>query len=198
MYDYAVVIGRFQPLHREHEKLIARAVMLAKKTIVVFGSCGQARDLKNPWTLVERAGMLKAAFPGEWETGELTAVGAKDIPESDVAWAAQIVSLVHGIVRKRGNGSGTVCLVGNRKPDCGYLDLFPVWNKNITKKNNMSATEVRALYFADEDGYMDAALDKLLTPQVRAWLKGWAKTNHYHYEKLVAQFMEEANAKRAV
>lgn len=197
MYDYAVVIGRFQPLHREHEKLIERAMQLAGKTIVVFGSCGQERSLKNPWTLAERVDMLRTSFEPEWNDGMLTAVGAKDSPESDVAWAAQIVTLVHSIVRKRGDGSGTVCLVGNRKPDCGYLDLFPVWNRSITKKTGISATQVRELYFCDDDGYRHPDLPKLLSLETRQWLVEWAKSNRTLYENLVTG-MELQNAKRAV
>ena len=57
------VIGRFQPLHREHEHLIREAYKEADLLIIFIGSSNSPRSYKNPFTALERAQLIKEAFP---------------------------------------------------------------------------------------------------------------------------------------
>ncbi|MEK7358233.1 MAG: adenylyltransferase/cytidyltransferase family protein, partial [Bdellovibrionota bacterium] len=58
-FKTAVVIGRFQPFHAGHQELIESALTLAEKVVIVVGSAGAARNLRNPFTADERIEMMK-------------------------------------------------------------------------------------------------------------------------------------------
>src|SRR4051812_5559138 len=49
----AVLIGRFQPFHQGHAGLLAKALAVAPKVVVVLGSSFHARSAKNPFTWQE-------------------------------------------------------------------------------------------------------------------------------------------------
>ena len=63
MYDTAILIGRFEPVHTGHLALLQHALGVAKQVIVIVGSAFQARSPKNPFTWEERASMLLNALP---------------------------------------------------------------------------------------------------------------------------------------
>jgi bifunctional NMN adenylyltransferase/nudix hydrolase len=47
--DLAVVIGRFQPFHQGHLALLEHALRLAPRALLILGSAGGPRMLKNPF-----------------------------------------------------------------------------------------------------------------------------------------------------
>lgn len=61
-YEYAIVIGRFQPVHKGHDALFALAKDLAEKVIIVVGSHNQSRTAKNPFTSEERTEFIQASL----------------------------------------------------------------------------------------------------------------------------------------
>ena len=63
MYDTALLIGRFEPVHSGHLALLHEALRVAPQVIVVVGSAWQARSPKNPFTWQEREAMLRDALP---------------------------------------------------------------------------------------------------------------------------------------
>ena len=63
MFDTAVLIGRFQPVHSGHLALLHAALAQARQVVVVVGSAFQARTPKNPFTWPERAALLRACLP---------------------------------------------------------------------------------------------------------------------------------------
>jgi cytidyltransferase-like protein len=63
MYDTAILIGRFQPLHNGHLALLLDALSAARQVIVVLGSAHAARSPRNPFTWQERAALLHDALP---------------------------------------------------------------------------------------------------------------------------------------
>ena len=60
VYDYAIVIGRFQPVHNGHVALLQAGLQQARRLIVVAGSMHQPRSFKNPFTVTEREQMMAA------------------------------------------------------------------------------------------------------------------------------------------
>ena len=57
-----VVIGRFQPLHNAHLKLIRLALAKYNQVIILVGSYQQARDIHNPFTFEERKEMIVSSL----------------------------------------------------------------------------------------------------------------------------------------
>lgn len=59
-----VVIGRFQPLHNGHFRLINHGFKYYSNVIVVIGSADKAGTDRNPWSCYQRVDMLNGVFPG--------------------------------------------------------------------------------------------------------------------------------------
>jgi len=60
---YSLMIGRFQPLHEGHIKLIKKVLDENKKVCVLLRDTGI--DENNPYTLEERVKMFNKAFPNK-------------------------------------------------------------------------------------------------------------------------------------
>lgn len=61
-YDLAVIIGRFQPIHKGHLPAFEKANEVANKTICVIGSANKPPTSKNPFSVDERIAMIDAAL----------------------------------------------------------------------------------------------------------------------------------------
>ena len=61
-YDLAVIIGRFQPIHKGHMPAFEKAHEVANKTICVIGSANKPSTSKNPFSVDERVGMIDDAL----------------------------------------------------------------------------------------------------------------------------------------
>lgn len=163
MYDIAVVIGRFQPLHLAHEDLLKFAQKQATKVVVLVGSAHIARDIRNPFTYDERRTMIKASCPN---------VEVQDVVDqlyNDQLWVAQVQEAVER-VSKPGD---KIALVGFEKDHTSfYLDMFPSWD--IVKLKDRipgdDATAIRQKYFNGTVSELEVSAD------VKTFLFNFAKT----------------------
>jgi len=57
-------IGRFQPFHIGHYEVLIQALSMADTVLVLIGSAGKPRSIKNPWTYDERENMVRSSFHG--------------------------------------------------------------------------------------------------------------------------------------
>lgn len=137
MYDIAVVIGRFQPLHFGHEALLERALAVGREVVVLVGSAHQAPSPRNPFSFADRAAMLTASVPAP-ERHRLHLLPLRDY--YDLArWARAAIRAVGGLSAAvpavSDTGSGTdvgpapaVVLVSHSKDvSADYRDIFPTW-----------------------------------------------------------------------
>src|ERR1700761_4944711 len=84
----AVLVGRFQPFHDAHLALLARALAIAPRCVVVVGSAFQARTPKNPFTWTERTEMIRHALP-EADRERVTIVPMRDYYD-EARWVASV------------------------------------------------------------------------------------------------------------
>ena len=61
-YKNALVLGRFQMLHKGHEEIINEAINQAQNVLVFIGSSDKSNTFDNPFTYEKRCEMLKAVF----------------------------------------------------------------------------------------------------------------------------------------
>ncbi len=61
-FDLLLFIGRFQPLHQGHVHVITEALARARQVLLLVGSAGQARTLRNPWLYAERQQQVAAVL----------------------------------------------------------------------------------------------------------------------------------------
>lgn len=69
----AIFIGRFQPFHNGHAEIIKRALEIYNEVIVVVGSRNVAKNVKNPFTAIERRNMIQ-----RWAQNELGNDGERE------------------------------------------------------------------------------------------------------------------------
>lgn len=156
-YDYAIVIGRFQPLHLAHQDLIRYSLTLAEKTIVILGSARAAPDVKNPFTPAMREEIIRACFPADAENLIFRAV--RDYPYNDHVWTAEVQNVVNEITEDDGKESASVSIVGFFKDKSSYyLNLFPQWNFEEfycadKERLALNASEIREKYFSESEDW---------------------------------------------
>ena len=178
-FDYCVLVGRFQPLHNEHVKLIKKSLTESKKLIILLGSHKAAPNLRNPWSYDERIKMFNMTIEGDIRDA-IHFAPIRDYLYNDSTWIAQVQKTVRQIIQNdptREKEASSVCLGGNFKDATSYyLNLFPQWKKVGSFINkNLDATTIRNLYFSEQDGWQDmvpcGTLDFLIKQQESDWYK---------------------------
>lgn len=146
-FDYLVFIGRFQPFHLAHMQTIKIALNNSQHIILALGSAQSERNIKNPFSALEREQMVLSNF-SEADQKRIHFVHVIDV-YNDVKW----VKLVKSLVAERVTSNDKVGLIGHFKDDSSYyLALFPEWEmlKLDSLVGSMSATPLRESYYRGE------------------------------------------------
>ena len=158
-YDFAVFVGRFQPLHIGHQHVIERALEQAQTLIILIGSADSARSIQNPFTYDERRHFIEACYRYEMATSRIVVAGVFDRHYNDEAWIADIQRIVSALVLKIGNHGGVglhgtanfkVGLAGYKKDGSSYyLKMFPDWGAIDvpSQYGTFNSTDIRNHYF---------------------------------------------------
>lgn len=150
-YDYSVLIGRFQPVHNEHLKLIRTALHgseSAKKLLIVLGSHRSAPNFRNPWSTEHREEMIRLCLTPE-ENQRVDFIPVRDQLYNDTLWCAEIQQKVKEVIPE----DAKVSLTGNHKDDTSfYIHMFPQWKWTGDYLNNDfgGATAIRQSFFGGE------------------------------------------------
>ncbi len=172
---YAVFIGRFQPLHIGHLYVFEQALKQAEKLIILVGSSGGVRTLRNPFTFAERAAMIQAALPPALRK-RVIVKPLQDFTYNNAAWVAAVNDTVAAILT---TPAQTVALVGHDKDETTfYLKFFPNWAYiEVDNLNSISATTVRQRYFTE---HLPAQFNsEVLPPPTVAWLREFGCTQDF-------------------
>lgn len=156
-YDLAVFIGRFQPFHLGHLHVLEQCKRLADHTLVLIGSSGRPRTLKNPFKFEEREMMVMAA--AQSIDSEITVRGLRDFYYSDAEWINNAQSAVAeyavDIFGTEGLRHLKIALVGHGKDSSSwYLGAFPDWSfEEVGNFQKINATEIRERLLATQLDY---------------------------------------------
>lgn len=176
-YDYLVFIGRFQPFHFGHQKVIATALEQAERVIVLVGSSSQPRCVRNPWTYSEREQFITSSFSDD-EQKRLIIAPLLDDVYNEQSWLSRVQKTVHGITCQYHSKVGqslSIGLCGHSKDHSSYyLSLFPQWSSvNVEAYQSLSATPIREAYFLNGE-----IVDTCPEP-VQEQLKQFKKSDDY-------------------
>lgn len=185
-FDYAVVIGRFQPVHNGHVAMLHAALQTAARLIVVVGSVNQPRSLKNPFSFEERQHLLLAALPKAMQQ-RIHIVAVPDYND-DVAWVAAVHDVVAGSISQHQQQpkQQKIALVGHEKDSSSYyLKLFSNWHFHaIDNIDDINATHIRTSYFAQpqpSQPHLPAWQDTALLPvSTLEFLQQFMQTDAYN------------------
>lgn len=138
LFMRALVVGRFQPLHIGHVRMLEYAASKATYLIIGVGSCNSAKTPENPFTAEEREEMLKQSLELK-RPYEL-----KRIPDfgDDVKWSGWI----------RENLSYDAYMTNSVREraimEAAGVNVLPI---PFFERDLYSATEVRRRMLADGD-----------------------------------------------
>lgn len=203
-YEYAVLIGRFQPIHNAHLELIENGLRIAKKVIVVLGSNRCAPNIRNPWTPQERQGMIELALqqlPLELEVKNVEFITVNDYIYNDMVWLTEVQRKVN----EKSNNSKSICLIGSKKDYSSYYISFfnELWDMELSEiKKPYHSSSVRLHYFEGSlDQYFEKDIERLhdiLAPGVAQYLKVWRNNEIYTRLKNEAKFVKEYKEKTQI
>jgi len=163
--DVALVIGRFQPFHHGHVALVAHALEVGRRALLVVGSDRSPRSVKNPFTAAERMAMIRSSFSPEQQE-RLSFVTVRDYYD-EARWAKAVKAAVAQ------HSAGPVALVGFRKDDSSaYLSLFPEWREHaLPRQAPIDGTALRRLYLGGDGSELAAELVAAVPPAVAGFLE---------------------------
>lgn len=136
-FDACVFIGRFQPYHNGHERVLRRALEVAETVVVCIGSAKGARRPRNPWSWQERASMIG-------DNPRIIATPIRDYTYREDRWLEGVQSAVGGVLGPRYKNP-KVALIGMHKDESGYyLQRFPQWDSvPVDPVDALHATTIR-------------------------------------------------------
>lgn len=190
--DVTVYPGRFSPFHQGHAHVLRRALETSKLVIVLVGSSGQARSLKNPFTFDERLDMIAQWFNGldtSWNRGRLVILPIRDYPYNDALWIRQVQRTVKQAVTKFCLESNailsSIALTGSdRDESTWYLRAFPQWQLALVEpysqgNQSVSATAVREWLFGEPDLETQDKMAKMVPASTLRYLNAFSQTEDY-------------------
>jgi bifunctional NMN adenylyltransferase/nudix hydrolase len=159
-FDLLVFVGRFQPFHNEHKRIIDIALQKSKNVLVLVGSAGKARTIRNPFTFEERGDMIR----GSVDTSDQLNLIIKPLYDktyNDAAWIKQVQTVVLDIALNVANNGNSfhasgyndikVGLIGASKDNTSYyLKMFPQYKSvNVEIEADVHATAIRENYLTN-------------------------------------------------
>jgi bifunctional NMN adenylyltransferase/nudix hydrolase len=152
-FDFLIFIGRMQPPHLGHKKVIEEALQKSNKVIILQGSAGSARTIRNPFTFEERMQMVLSMFSVE-DRQRIIIKPIYDKTYNDAAWIKEVqVTIKEAILGSSFNALGyndlKIGLIGAEKDNTSYyLKLFPQFKSvPVPIHNVLHATGIRESLF---------------------------------------------------
>lgn len=156
-YDLLVFIGRFQPFHMGHKRVVHDALKQAREVLILVGSAFQARTIKNPFRFPERRDMILSCFSGEDQT-RMSIYPLRDYLYSDAQWITQVQNTIEMVA----NSYERVGIIGYEKDESSwYLRAFPQYDfVELDYNEIIDATRIREMWLSDQSPqYVKGVLD---------------------------------------
>lgn len=175
-FELGVLIGRFQPFHQGHERILQEALNQAENVVVVLGSSFQARDAKDPFTWQERAAMITACLSPQ-DQARIRFAPVRDYYDDEL-W----VQATTRAVAELSGPAKRIALFGYLKDASSYyLNRFAHWAlRSLDRHEDIDATTVRQLLFeCESNAALNALLQGLVPSTIRHYLIGWKALPEY-------------------
>lgn len=176
--NIAVFIGRFQPNHNAHLKIIESAAKENDLVLILVGSYRTPRTTKNPFSHDERADMLINSLPMD-VVRKVVCCPIRDYVYSDLNWVVSVQNVVRNKTIELGYKLDEVSykLYGHFKDDSSfYLNCFPQWS--LVRKENIdgiNSKDIReAMFLNGRDGVI--MMSKHIHPYVKEFLLNFTDT----------------------
>lgn len=162
-FSVGIIFARLQPFHQGHAKLFEFALNRFDKVVVVIGSANQARNIKNPFTEIERLRLLHSIFAQEVLDNRLTVLTQCDWIHNDGRWVEDVLTQIGRLYETDISLSAyaygksrftNFSIVGHEKDAKLYAELFPQFPFVTVPAGDthlVNATAIRQMFFSDND-----------------------------------------------
>ena len=205
---FGVYIGRFQPFHIGHERIVSQMLAECEKVIVFVGSSNFERNVhNNPWGFYERKHMITQSFWYHNQKDKLVIQALPDILYNNTAWASQVQEIVTKTILDsipgntehntlHGLKEAEVYLYGHDKDSSTfYLKLFPEWELvNIENVQGLNSTDIRDTYFGTPNKL--ASWEDAVPVPVRIWMHQFKERNPDYLTMVKENQFNKAEAKK--
>lgn len=184
-YDLSVFIGRFQPFHNAHKKIIEHALTLSNRVLVIVGSSRNSQTPKNPWNIDTRIKMIKESI----NDSRINIVSCRDYNYNDSLWINEIGKLVSDYSSK----NEKIAIVGHGKDYSSfYLNFFPQWDlievpPYPLQGETIDATKIRNLMFQGDLAFIESVVPK----NVYSFILSFVKTREFGILKEEWDYIKE-------
>lgn len=172
---YAVFIGRLQPIHAGHIKVITEALKQVDEIIILIGSHNEAPSIRNPFNSNERAEMVELALAANnVDLSRVKISVVENFSYNDDRWVQEVHSVVHHLMWEEWSPDACeIYFVGPKKEtDPDLKKLFPNWGKiDIPDVLDINATDIRKQIFEDDDCEVYDYLTKTVSEGIKQWLQ---------------------------
>ena len=182
-FECSIFIGRFSIFHNAHLAILKKALTISNKVIVVIGSSGGARTVRNPWSSIERQEMISGCLTPD-ELSRISFLHMKDYLYNNNMW----VSVLQEKIRNMTNGAKRIALIGYESDETSfYLKLFPQFTFVPFKTHfDFHASNIRDFYFSHDLSYKD------MVPEFSfEFLEKFKKTNSFKEIKNEKDYYDE-------
>lgn len=201
--DYGVLIGRFNPPHIGHEKLVRNALEKCnKKLFIIIGSDLTIRTNQNMFFVNERIEMLKLCF-GESEIQNIIFLSMPDYNNPKI-WVDEVKRLTFEQISalESKNSNISMGIFGfNKDASSYYLKMFPEFEQMIIENSYfdcLSSTSIRNKLCGDVsninktmeiqflyNGNTSFVDENVMNPKVCDWIRNNFNPNIKFNDKIV-------------
>lgn len=191
IYNLAVVVGRFQPLHLGHIHNIKIGLEKANKVLILVGSAYNSRSIKNPFSYEERRSMIVHSLNlPDMDFSRVFIEPLADNIYEENQWLTNVQEIVSEYAKTG------IALIGHNKDDTSYyLKSFPSWHLHETGRwpdaiSTVDATKIRELWFDGNMPFLKGIVPEYIyefliayynTPEYKDFLIGeWIHNKAYH------------------
>lgn len=176
-FEFAIFIGRFQPIHKGHLVTIKKSFRLAKKLILILGSHDTPPSPRYPWNTLQRKKMISIALPERRKT-KVYFLPIRDFFPQEGLWQQEVNKKVATLTKN----STSILLIGHDKDDSSYyLKDFPHWHfKETGNHKGFNATDFRKNYFLS---HLDNVDYSVIPKNVVPFLKAFRNTEQFENVK---------------
>ncbi len=172
IFKYGIIVGRFQHIHKGHQKLIEIGLRLCEKLLIFIGSANQKISSRNPYTYEYRKSLIEIIYKDEIANNKIIIAPLNDFEDSKCLtplWGEYVLNSAKDILGEYPN-----CIIYGKDKD-----IFKCFSKESVKK----LTEV----YVDRDSLMISATkmrDFLLEGNKEEWEKYADEKIYDKYDEL--------------
>ena len=146
IFEFGIIVGRFQHIHIGHEKLINIGLKLCRKLLVFIGSANQTTSQRNPYTYEYRKSLIEIIYKEEISNGKLIIAPLDDWKDSTILspkWGEYVLNNAKEIL-----GKYPSCIIYGKDKDifkCFAKDTVKNISEVYVDRNSLliSATKMR-------------------------------------------------------